>query len=143
MAHLRSLLGHLGPPTGGLQEEQQAHARGPRGTGGTAAPKAWATLCLTWWLCLRSSQTSLSAHRAALRLVVGGGAPPPFSARALGRLLAAVADVTGDGPPPARLGKKLRLPVPVLRLLPSPLSLQVRDVLCPHVGLDGSGSCGF
>lgn len=127
--------------TWGLQEEQQAH--GVPGAGRDRGPEGLATLCLRWWLCLLSSQTSLSAHRAALRLCLCRGDPPGRGRRCFSAILCA-------GPrPSSRSGRPRdgRRPAPctpreaasprarAARFLSRCLSLQVPDVLYPHVGL--------
>ncbi|XP_047684987.1 uncharacterized protein LOC125149895 [Prionailurus viverrinus] len=92
-----------------------------------------------------------SASAEEILPVVGGGASPQFSARALGHLLAAVAHVTGHGQPPARL-RKLRSPCTCCASAPARLLSRLRSawsrVVCPAssailrppciVSLDGS-----
>lgn len=149
MVHLRSLLGHRGTqgspwPTrtpGGCR--RSSRRTGSPGHGRDRGPEGLATLCLRWWLCLLSSQTSLSAHRAALRLCLCRGDPPGRGRRCFSAILCA-------GPrPSSRSGRPRdgRRPAPctpreaasprarAARFLSRCLSLQVRDVLYPHVGL--------
>lgn len=136
--HLRSLLGHRGTPGDCRRSSRRT---GSPGHGRDRGPEGLATLCLRWRLCLLSSQTSLSARRAAPRLCLCRGDPPGRGRRCFSAILCAgpwPSSCSGrprDGPRPAPCTPP-EAASPRARAAPPP-----QPACSPGAFLSGCGTC--